>query len=232
MALTEPATDRSPAHSPTATNPKRPLLSRLSLGHVVMILAGLLALLLNLAFLQSGDDVLRVVVASQDLVAGEELHPSSLDVAEVGDVGSISRGLLTESEAQALFGFRLARSVSEGEPLRASDLRPASQASGLREMSLDVDAVRAVGDRLKPGDLLDVIATIDDRARYVVSGVEVVEVLGEGSSFGGSSGFAVVVAVTDAQALEVAAAMSAGELDLVRSTGASPPAAGLVGGGS
>ena len=231
MALTEPVTERDVA-SPSLPPRRRSLLSRLSLGHVVMILAGLLALLLNLAFLRSGDDVLRVVIAAQDLAAGEELAASSVATVEVGDVASISEGLLTEAQAQGLLGSLLARPISEGEPLRASDLRPASQLAGLREMSIDIEALRAVGDRLKTGDLIDVIATIDDQASYVVTGIEVIEILGAGASFSSSSDFAVVVAVTDRQALEVAAAMSAGKLDLVRSTGAAPPAPGLTGGGS
>ncbi len=231
MALTEPTTERTrpPASVPA---PQRSLLGRLSLGHVVMILAGLLALLLNLAFLRSGDEVLRIVVASQDLAAGDELLGSSFQVAEVGDVGAISDGLITENEVPAFVGSRLARAITEGEPLRPSDLRPASGEDGLREMSIEVAALSAVGDRLKTGDLIDVIGTVNDEARYVVTGIEVIEVLGASSSFGGSSDFAVVVSVTDRQALEIAAAMSAGEIDLVRSTGASPPAPGITGGRS
>lgn len=99
-------------------------------------------------------------------------------------------------------------------------------------MSIDIDSLRAVGDRLKAGDLVDVIATVDDEARYVVTGIEVIEILGTSSSFGGSSEFAVVVAVGDGQALEIAAAMSAGSLDLVRSTGAPAPSPGITGGRS
>ncbi len=172
------------------------------------------------------------MVASQDLAAGDELLASGFDVVEVGDVGSISDGLITENQVTGLVGSRLARAISEGEPLRPSDLRPASGGAGLREMSIDIDSLSAVGDRLKTGDLVDVIGTVNDRARYVVSGVEVVEVLGTGSSFGASNEFAVVVAVTDRQALDIAAAMSAGDVDLVRSTGAQPPAPGITGGQS
>lgn len=231
MALTDSATERNVAPA-SAPPPRRSLLGRLSLGHVVMILAGLLALLLNLAFLRSGDDVLRVVIAARDLAAGEELLVASFEIAEVGDIDSISGGLLTEPQAESLVGSRLARAVARGEPLRPSDLRPATAAPGLREMSIDIDSLRAVGDRLKAGDLVDVIATVDDEARYVVTGIEVIEILGTSSSFGGSGEFAVVVAVDDGQALEIAAAMSAGSLDLVRSTGAPSPSPGITGGRS
>ena len=231
MAVTEPATERDIAPA-SVSPPRRSLLSRLSLGHVVMILAGLLALLLNLAFLRSGDDLLRVVIAAQDLSAGEELVVGSFEIAEVGEIGSISGGLLTESQAESLLGSRLARAVTKGEPLRPSDLRPPTGDPGLREMSIDINSLNAVGDRLKTGDLVDVISTVNDEARYVVAGIEVIEILGTSSAFGGSSDFAVVVAVDDRQALEIAAAVSAGKLDLVRSTGASPPTPGITSGRS
>src|SRR3989442_1078686 len=44
--------------------------SRLSLGHVIMILLGLLAFLLTLTLIRGRDQTFRVAVASRDIAAG------------------------------------------------------------------------------------------------------------------------------------------------------------------
>ena len=53
--------------------PKRPLLRRLSLGHLIMVLAGMLAFLLVLAVLRERGEVLQIAVAVDQIDAGTAL---------------------------------------------------------------------------------------------------------------------------------------------------------------
>ena len=160
-----PTTGQLPSQSP---------LSRLSLGHVVMILAGLIAILLNLAFLRSSTETIDVIVAAKSLQAGEVLTAAAVDVVEVGDAGSLVDGVITADTAAGTYGATLARSLAPGEPIRQSDLRPEGTVSDLREYSIELDAARAAGGRIGPTDIVDVIATINGRSFYVASSVEVV----------------------------------------------------------
>lgn len=72
---------------------------------------------------------------------------------------------------------------------------------------------------------MDVLQSADGAARYVLVGAEVLTVSdGSSGALGGSGRYAITVALDAESALEIAAALSEGTLDLVRSTGAAPPA--------
>jgi hypothetical protein len=71
-----------------------------------------------------------------------------------------------------------------------------------------------------------VIWVDDDVARYVVTGVEVIDATGNertGGAFSTSQAFSITVAVDDVQALQLAEALNSGQIELVRSTGADAP---------
>ena len=107
MALTETAHRRD--DRPTGAAPARSFLSRLSIGHVVMVLAGLVAILLNLAFLRSSTDTIEVVVAGSSLPAGTVVTDATVDLAEVGDAGALVNGLITSDQAASLVAIRWLR---------------------------------------------------------------------------------------------------------------------------
>lgn len=223
VALTEPAI--APEDTPlTAGVARRSLLSRLSIGHVVMILAGLVAILLNLAFLRSGTETIRVTVASQSIEAGTVLGEDNVGSVEIGDAGELAQGLLTEEAATALFGSLLARDVEAGEPIHPSDLRPAGSSLALREYSIEVDAAEAAGGSIQATDVVDIIAVIDNEAFYVAAGLDVVRV----KDGGGIGQHIIVLSVEDRTALQIESARAAGSIAVVRSTGAPPPVSGPV----
>ena len=225
MALTEPATVRGETPVPAGSS-RRSLLSRLSIGHVVMILAGLVAILLNLAFLRSTSDTVQVLVAADVLPAGRILTPADFDTVEIGDAGSLTGGLITATGASELGGAILSRPIAAGEPIRRSDLRPAATTDGMREYSLELAASEAAGGRISSADVVDVIATIDTRSFYVASTVEVVAVTGSDSPLDVGDRLIVVLNVDDRTALELASAQAAGSVAIVRATGAEPPGPG------
>ncbi|MGI9609883.1 MAG: SAF domain-containing protein [Acidimicrobiia bacterium] len=221
--MTEPAI--APEEAPTNFgSARRSLVSRLSIGHVVMILAGLVAIVLNLAFLRSDTEPISVAVADQAIEAGTVLTDNHIGSVEVGDAGELVQGLLTEDAATPLLGSLLARDIAAGEPIRRSDLRPAGSSLALREYSIEVDAAEAAGGSIQGTDVVDIIAVIDNRAFYVAAGLEVVRV-----KDGGSGGdLIIVLSVDDQTALEIASARAAGSIAVVRSTGAPPPVSGPV----
>lgn len=227
LALTEPAIVRGETPVPGGSS-RRSLLSRLSIGHVVMILAGLVAILLNLAFLGSKSDTVRVLVAADTLPAGRVLTTADFESVEVSDAGALTAGLITTPGETDLEGAILSRQIAAGEPIRRSDLRPAGTTSRMREYSIELDASRAAGGRISPADVVDVIATIDARSFYVASTVEVVSVSGSDSTLDVGDKLIVVLSVDDRTALELASAEAAGSVAIVRATGAEPPRAGPV----
>jgi len=226
VALTEPVTARE--ELPVSVAPAgRSLISRLSIGHVVMILAGLIAILLNLAFLRSSTDTINIAVASRALEAGTVLGVDTITPVEVGDAGELVQGLLTQEAVTAEFGSVLARDIAAGEPIRRSDLRPAGSTLALREYSIEVDPANAAGGSIRDTDVVDIIAVIDNRAFYVAAGLEVVRVSGADDGIGGGD-LIIVLSVGDRTALEIESAQAAGSISVVRATGAPPPVSGPV----
>src|SRR5262249_61505300 len=62
---------------------RRELASRVSTGHIVMVLAGALGVLLTLTVLRSAGDTRPVLVAAHDLAPGTVLDDASFRVARV-----------------------------------------------------------------------------------------------------------------------------------------------------
>ena len=98
-------------------------------------------------------------------------------------------------------------------------------------MSLPIPAEHAVGGRLVAGDRVDVIAVRDGRATYLVTAAPVLAVPdGDArAGLGALRAFAVTLAVDDAEALRLAAALRTDDLEVIRSTGAPPVAAATSG---
>src|ERR1700686_868536 len=62
---------------------RREMSPRLSTGHVVMVLAGALGVLLTLSVLRSADDTQPVLVAARDLAPGTVINDASVHVARM-----------------------------------------------------------------------------------------------------------------------------------------------------
>lgn len=226
MALTESATARQEDQT-SSSSARRSLVSRLSIGHVVMILAGLVAILLNLAFLRSGADTINIAVARSSMVAGTVLDGNSFGAVEVGDAGELAPGLITMEAATGLYGSVLVRDIEAGEPIRQSDLREAGSTLALREYSIEVGRAEAAGGSILKTDTVDIIAVIDTRAFYVAAGLDVVRITDNDTGLGGGD-LVIVLSVDDRTALEIESARAAGSIAIVRSTGAPPPVTGPV----
>jgi Flp pilus assembly protein CpaB len=223
------------AHPGPAAAPRRPASrSRLSFGHVVTLLAGLLATVLVFSVLRGRDTSFRTVAVGAEIRAGTTVEATALRIVDVRVPEGV-RGRLIDPVALGRFrGWIAARTLQPGELLSRGDLRPPAAPSALRAMSIPVEASHAVGGALAAGDRLDVIVVDESgQARYVVIGAEVLAVNRPGSGVIGAaaSSSSLTVAVDARQALRLAAAIRGQRFEIVRSTGADALAAGGSGQG-
>ncbi len=206
---------------------KRPWWSRASAAQIFMIVAGILAFIANLAILRSREDVVLVAVAATDINAGVAIEESAhVEYAELNGADDVLAPLVTADEVPGITGFILSSPMRAGEMFVASELVESVNPIDQRAIALAVGRDHAVGGDISVGDRVDVIWVSDDVARYVVTGIEVIDTTNNersGGAFSSSQAFSITVAVDDVQALQLAEALNSGQIEVVRSTGADTP---------
>ncbi len=223
MTQTAHRSDTSNDHYMVEPTPKRRLLSRLSIGHLIMLISGLLAFLLVLVVLRDRSEVVAVAVAAVDIEAGTTLSDQDITMVELGNADdALIASLLDESEVGTAISDQwvAAQTIVDGTALRETDFSPQLANTGLRAMSIEIDPGNAVNGAIGVGDRIDVITVRKGVARYVVSNAEVIAVAGTDSSIS-SSGFTVTIGVDGPTSLRLASALNLGDIEIVRSTGAS-----------
>lgn len=223
------STPPSPSHVPVRPSP--PAHRRLNARTVFTVLAGLLTAVAGAVYLGAAEaPTVRVLAAGQQIAAGSRVAPEALKVVELSAGEEVIAGLVPATDQQRIAGWVAADTLAPGELIATADLQEPGQAGGQRALALPVGADRAVGGQLAVGDRVDVIAVIEGRARYVARDLQVVAVGTAGAAAGPltmSRDFQVTVATDGKTALDLAAALAAGDVRLVRSTAASP--AGEIG---
>lgn len=208
---------------------RRPWWSRVSAAQIFMIVAGILAFIANLAILRAREDVTLVAIAATDINAGVAIVESvHVGYVELNGTDEALAPLVTSDEIGALEGHILTSPVRAGDTFIESDLVASVNPIDQRAIALAVGRDHAVGGDINVGDRVDVIWVDDGLARYVVTGVEVIDTTNDqrtGGAFSGSQAFSITVAVDDVQALELAQALNSGQIEVVRSTGADAPVA-------
>lgn len=229
MASVEPTI--APAGAVHEAPPRRRMTSRLSAGHVVMLVAALVAALLNYSALRARDDTVRVAVVTREIPAGAPFTTDAVRFADARLDEEVVATLLGPAQAPDVDGWIATAALAAGDPVRTSDLRPPSAPQAQRAMSLPIDPGHAVAGALRRGDRVDVIEVRDGAAAYLVTDAEVLAVPEPGTrgALGTSDRFAVTLAVDDETALRLAAALHTSSLDIVRSTGSSAVAPWLEG---
>ena len=221
--------DRTDGADPVLTHDgapsiRRNVLSQIRLGHVVMVLAALLALLLNLAVLRSNQDTIEVAVAASDISAGTTLSMSHVVLSEVPADDVLSARFVAGDGVAGAIGRLTTRFIGEGEPILQSDLLIVENRNGLRAMSVPIDRTQAVAGNISAGDSVDVVLVLDGVAAFIATDVHVLAVPDTGTNaLGARTGYAPTVAVDAEQALRIAAALDSGTVHIVRSTGSALP---------
>ncbi len=209
-----------PAVEPRLGSRRR--LARLSAGHLIMIVAGVLAVVANLALLRSVDTRVPVAVAAHDLPAGAPITPSDLALVRVAAEPAVLGQLLTEQRLSDLQGVA-ARSLQTGELVTTGDLVEPAGPDRLRAMSIPIDPEHAAGGAIRAGDRVDIVAVREGEARFVLTDAEVLAVAGIGGGpLGAVRDFFVTVAIEGDEVLGLAEALDGSTVQVVLSTGAAP----------
>lgn len=189
-----------------------------------MLVAALLAGLLNYSVLRSRDTRVRVAVVAEGLESGSTLASDAIRFVNLDADDPVLATLLQPSQVPQVEGWVATTALAPGELLRTSDLRQPSAPAQRRAMSIPVEPTHAVGGAIRAGDRVDVIAVSGGAASYVVTDAPVLATSGQSDrgALGGLAEFSVTLAVDDRSALRLAAALHGDALEVVRSTGADP----------
>ncbi|MGE0304252.1 MAG: SAF domain-containing protein [Acidimicrobiia bacterium] len=233
MAVVTPEA-RPSERAPTNTSRRRParrrrpaLAERITLNVVVGVVAALLAFVLAAALLAERRETTTVAVASQQIAAGTPLMPDLVTSEEVPTNVEFS-GQLVPFDRIASGGMVAARTLQPGEPIALSAVGEAESTTPRRVMSIPLESWQAANGDVAVGDQVDVIVTSRDTApRYVLTTAAVVGRSGGGDGGGlvggaSRSDLIITVEVDEDEALDLAAAIDAGTITVVRSTGVAP----------
>jgi len=191
-----------------------------------MLLAGALGALLTLSLLRAADHSQPVLVAAKNLVPGTVISDADVGVARVHSTASVIATLFGAGELAHLRGEVVTTTIHAGALVRRDDVRDVGAQAARRVMSFPLPRARAVGGKLAAGDRVDVIAVERNTSRsgYVVTDAEVIAIddHDSGPLTGGSDDVTLTLAVDPGTAPRLAAALDAGTVTLVRSTGARP----------
>ncbi|HEX6311772.1 MAG TPA: Flp pilus assembly protein CpaB [Acidimicrobiia bacterium] len=202
---------------------RRRIASRFSAGHLVMIVAGLVGMLLTLALLRNADDRVEVAVAAHDLRPGEIVSAADLRYERVNMDGDLLGTVLGRDDVNELDGAVAVEAVGAGELVSRTDLARAAAPSGLRAVSIPIDRARAVDGAIAPGDRVDVLLAAEREVVVVVAGAEVLDVgdPSNGPTLGSVDDVFTVTLAVDARGAQLlTAAITDGDVLLARSTGA------------
>ena len=188
--------------------------------------AGSLAALFTFAALRDRSAIVVVAVAREPIPAAGVVSSSAVRWVEMPADSPLAGALVSRSELDA-GGLLAVRSIAEDEPVTTAAVSSDVPTDGLRSMSVPVPREHAANGALRRGDRVDVIDLIAGEAVYVVTDAEVLSVGGEaaGSVTERPGQFAVTLAVDADAALRLTEALADDELELVRSTGATPTVA-------
>ena len=229
--LAPPEFDQSEVGSPVPpgrTNERRGLSSRLSVGHVLTAVAGLLTFfLLLLVLAERNAPEVTVVVASEPIEEGVPLTADLFEEVTLPEGNPLADGAVTAMDQ--LDGSKTAQRDFPAESVLTetdlTDIAAEAPGSGLRSLSIPIEADQAVGGQILNSDLVDIVAVGSDRAWIPAAGLEVLDAGGEAASSiigdGGSDTGYLTLAVSADEAVAISfASANAKEIFVVRSTGA------------
>src|SRR5262245_1321106 len=159
---------------------RRRLSGRLSSGHVVMIVAGLLGAVLALAALRAEPSGVEVAVAAHEIRGGETVRPADFRTERVQAPDRLLRTFVRPRDLRSLRGDIATSTIASGEAIVRRSFRPRAARAGLRSMSIPIDPARAVGGRLAAGDRIDVLFAGDREVSIIVRDAEVLAVDAKG----------------------------------------------------
>jgi Flp pilus assembly protein CpaB len=211
-----------------APNGLRPLQRRRALLNGRAALGALLVALATLILFSAAErggrsELQRYVVAKRALGIGSHITAPDLTTSAMHLPAGRLRSRLFE-RGDRLVGAVVVAPIAAGELVQASAVLAADGVAEQRQISVPIESARALGDRLQPGELVDVVATFGAGAEAftvtVVTGARVVARDAAGGPLGDRKSEVVVLAVPSSESgVAIAHAIAAGQISLVRVTG-------------
>jgi hypothetical protein len=182
--LTSPAPAQPAPHDGLGRPPEvpKPPRRRLSTGHVVMILAGLVAALLSYSVLRSAaGSGTEVLVAAQAIPAGTTAGAADFRTTSIeAPAGTIASGLVTPAGKTSLVGQVAAVTIPAGQLIEQSDFSPATPEPPSMGILVDPAAIPGGLASLRVGATIDLIGTNSvgplSGQQAIVPGLEVLKV--------------------------------------------------------
>jgi Flp pilus assembly protein CpaB len=195
----------------------------MSTGHVVMVVAGLLGVVLTLSILRTGGDDHEVFVAAKDLVPGTVIDGDAVRIDRLDASAAVLATTFAAGELEELQGRIVSTPIKEGSLVSRAAVDASEAGAAARSMSFPLPKARALAGALDPGDRVDVLAVRQDGtgAGYVTTDAEVLAVDGaHDGPLGTDDDLTITLAVDARTAVRLAGALQGGTVTLVRSTGA------------
>jgi len=218
--------DDTPGRSTRLTNIIRPRRtwpgSRATIGGLLVAVA---AIGLFAAFQQanSGPET-SYLVARQPIGPGTVLAPEHLGTQRMELPAGVADRSFSTNEESLVLGSIATQAIGTGELLQISDIRVGSGQVALSkfEMSFRIDTDRAVNGSLRPGERVNLLATVGNGAgaptEIVLTNIVLLDVTSGGESSLAANRQVITVALDSADdSLAIAAAADKGTLTLVRS---------------
>ena len=203
--------------------PKRKAGSKLTSGHLLMIISGLATFLLVIIVLGSQGKTITVFVANNQIPVGQQItaqdfKPTEIPSSSLDSQYFKAKDFLGETKIYA------ARTIEKNEPLLIIAKNTKTAASNVRLISLPIDKTKAVNGALAKGDQIDIIETPDGGCAYrVMAGLNIASVSGGTSSGGlggGTSAYTLIISLTsEDDESKLDGIISRGQYQLVRVTG-------------
>jgi Flp pilus assembly protein CpaB len=202
-------------------------------GHVLPVVLAIFAVIFVLAALRDRTAETSVIVASRQIPAGATINAADTRAIKMRTADAhVLSGLLGPGQVAA--GLTAATAIRPGEPIIGTEtISGPARAAGLGSMSLPIPVDQADGGSLATGDQVDVIAGTPTGASYIAQGLTILATSTPGTTgvlAGTNTAYSITVAVNQATALRLAAALAASStssgntLEVIRSTGETPTA--------
>lgn len=173
-------------------------------------------------FLEAANTTTPAWAAARDLAPGDVVGPE--DVRRVDVNLPVEVGARYIAGATAVVGSVVTRAVPAGTLVPASAVADEADAGPGRVMTVPVAPEHAVGGALRPGDLVDIVATQTDggagTCSVLVAGeVEVVDIVAAGGLvLDGEALTGITIAVAPSEVAGIAHAIRTREIDIARVT--------------
>ena len=163
---------RELAGEPEVLGTRRPARSRLSKGHVVMLVTGLLAAVLTYAALREATGVgTQVLVAAVDIPAGQTAGAASFSTTEVR--GPATTSLIAAGDLPKVAGKVAVVDIPRGALVTPQELRPAASPPPQMAIPVDPDTIPGGPKALSAGSRIDLVGVNQAGLPVQVSGLEV-----------------------------------------------------------